>query len=115
MRLFKTKISIIMPAYNEGYHIYDNLKETHRAVKKSKCDFEIVLVDDGSKDNTYTEAKRGGDDFGNIIPVKLPYNCGKGSALKGGFKHVTGSFVVFLDADLDLHPHQIYQMFRVMR
>ncbi|MBI5892567.1 MAG: glycosyltransferase family 2 protein [Deltaproteobacteria bacterium] len=115
MRLFKTKISAILPAYNEGHHIYDNLLETHRVLKKSHCDFEIMVVDDGSKDNTYTEAVRVAKNVGSIIPIKLPYNCGKGSALKNGFKHVTGSFVVFLDADLDLHPHQIYQMFRVMR
>lgn len=104
-----------MPAYNEGYHIYDNLKETHRAIKRTKCDFEIVLVDDGSKDNTHAEAVRGAQDFGNIIPVKLCNNGGKGNALKQGFMHTTGDFVIFLDADLDLHPEQIYQMFRVMR
>lgn len=115
MRLFKTKISVIMPAYNEGHHIYDNLRETHKALKKSHCAFEIILVDDGSKDNTYSEVRRSSTNFGNIIPVKVFHNCGKGHALKEGFQHVTGDFIIFLDADLDLHPEQVYQMFRVMR
>lgn len=115
MALLKFKLSTIMPAFNEGHHIYENLRETHRALKRSRCDFEIILVDDGSKDNTYAEAARGAQDFGNIIPVKLLNNGGKGNALKEGFRHAAGDFVIFLDADLDLHPGQIYQMFKVMK
>lgn len=115
MALLRFKLSAIMPAYNEGHHIYNNLRETHRALKRSHCDFEILLIDDGSKDNTYTEALRAANDFRGIIPVKLPANCGKGNALKQGFQYATGDFIIFLDADLDLHPEQIYQMFRVMR
>jgi len=62
MLLFKEKISIIMPAYNEGAHIYQNLKETHSVFKKAKIRFEIVLVNDGSNDNTYGESRRAAAD-----------------------------------------------------
>lgn len=115
MRLLKNKISIIMPAYNEGRHISENLAETHSVLKKSKCSFEIIMIDDGSKDNTFTEGKRTADCLGNIIPVKIGRNGGKGNALKEGFKHATGDFVVFLDSDLDLHPLQLHRMFKLMR
>lgn len=115
MRLFKDKISIIMPAYNEGSHIYQNLKETYRVFKRAKINFEIILVSDGSSDNTYREAKRAAVDFSNIIAVNLSSNDGKGNALKEGFRYSTGDFIVFLDADLDLHPEQLHYMLRVMR
>ncbi len=104
-----------MPAYNEGHHIYDNLKETHQIFSSTKCRFEIILVDDGSKDNTYSEARRAAADFGNITAVNINANNGKGFALREGFKHVDGDLVIFLDADLDLHPQQIRYMLRVMR
>lgn len=115
MRLFKTKISVIMPAYNEGQHIYENLMETYKVLKKTKCDFEVILVDDGSGDNTYEEARKANADYGNIISHKVCRNCGKGNALKEGFHLATGNFVIFLDADLDLHPKQVYQLFKIMR
>ncbi|MBI1910799.1 MAG: glycosyltransferase family 2 protein [Deltaproteobacteria bacterium] len=115
MRTFKGKISVIMPAYNEGHHIYANLRETFSVFNKSKCRFEIIPVDDGSSDNTYSEAGRAAADFGKIIPVRIPVNCGKGNALREGFKQASGDFVIFLDADLDLHPKQVYYMLGRMR
>lgn len=115
MRLFKDKISIIMPAYNEGAHIYQNLKETHRVFKKAKIRFEIILVNDGSSDNTYREARRAAANFPNIVSINIASNGGKGNALKEGFNYTTGDFIVFLDADLDLHPEQLHYMLRVMR
>lgn len=104
-----------MPAYNEGHHIYDNLKETSRVFRRSKRNFEIILVDDGSADNTYEEARRAANELGNIIPVDVKPNGGKGNALKEGFKRATGDYVIFLDADLDLNPEQVRYMFRLMR
>lgn len=115
MRTFKGKLSVLMPAHNEGHHIYDNLKETHRVFSRSRRRFEIILIDDGSTDNTCSEARRAAADFGCIVPVGINPNHGKGNALREGFKHVTGDIVIFLDADLDLHPEQIPYLLRVMR
>jgi glycosyltransferase involved in cell wall biosynthesis len=115
MRLFKDKISIIMPAYNEGVHIYQNLRETHSVLKKTKVRFEIILVNDGSSDNTYSEARRAAADFPNIVAINIISNGGKGNALKEGFSYTTGDYIVFLDADLDLHPEQLHYMLRIMR
>ncbi|HBG47733.1 MAG TPA: UDP-glucose:dolichyl-phosphate glucosyltransferase [Deltaproteobacteria bacterium] len=115
MRVFRGKISVIMPAYNEGHHIYENLKETHSVFSRTGRDFELVLVDDGSADSTFFQARRAALEFGNIIPVRIAVNMGKGSALKEGFKHAQGDYVIFLDADLDLHPLQIKGLLRAMR
>ncbi len=115
MRFFKGKLSVIMPAYNEGHHIYKNLKETHGVLKRSRCGFEVILVDDGSGDNTYSEALSAARDLGCTIPVNIAKNSGKGNALKEGFARATGDYVVFLDADLDLHPAQLTRVFKIMR
>ncbi|GMR04829.1 MAG: glycosyltransferase family 2 protein [Thermodesulfobacteriota bacterium] len=115
MKLFKGKISVIMPAYNEGHHIYQNIKETHRVFKKSKCGFEVILVDDGSVDDTYAEAEKAARDLSGTIPVNIARNRGKGNALKEGFLRSTGDLILFLDADLDLHPEQLSSVFRIMR
>jgi glycosyltransferase involved in cell wall biosynthesis len=115
MDLFKGKISVIMPAYNESGHIFTNVRETCRVFGKAKCDFEIIVVDDGSTDDTYSEARRAADELDSVKVVHYPHNNGKGNALKEGFRSATGDYVVFLDSDLDLHPAQLHGLFRVMR
>lgn len=115
MELYKGKISVIMPAYNESGHIYKNIMETCGVFEKTKRYFEIIVVDDGSTDSTYIEAKKAECTAENVKVVHYSKNNGKGNALKEGFKHATGDYVVFLDSDLDLHPSQLHRLFRVMR
>jgi len=47
------RVSVIMPAYNESSHIIGSIKETMRTFNEFGCDYEIVVIDDGSKDDTY--------------------------------------------------------------
>ncbi len=115
MELFRGKISVIMPAYNESEHIYNSVVETHRVFKRTKCRFEIIVVDDGSTDDTYAEAMRAAAALDSVKVVHYGANNGKGNAVKEGFRHVTGDYVVFLDSDLDLHPSQLHRLFKTMR
>ncbi len=115
MKEYKGKISVIMPAHNEGYHIYQNLKETQEVFEKAGCDYEIVLVNDGSSDNTSLEALKAANESSRIKLVEIKENHGKGHALKEGFNHVTGDVTIFLDADLDIHPNQLQILFNIMR
>lgn len=112
---FNGLISVLMPAHNEGKHIFNNLEEAVKVFKKARCNFEIVLVDDGSSDNTLIEAKKAARKHREIIVVKNPDNNGKGNAIKKGFGYAKGDFVVFLDSDLDLHPEQLHTLFKIMR
>ncbi len=100
-------VTVIMPAFNEGGHIYDNISTTRRVLVEAGIEAEIVVVDDGSTDGTLSEIERAAADFGNVVPARNPYNMGKGMALRTGFDYSSGDIVVFLDADLDLHPSQI--------
>lgn len=111
---FLGRISIIMPAYNEGALVFAGIKETVKVLKQANCDYEIIVVDDGSQDNTHQEALRAQTEFKHVKVVKAPRNGGKGQAIIEGSKHVTGDIVTFLDADLDLHPEQINVLFDFM-
>lgn len=101
------KLSIVMPAYNEADCIYNNLMETVNCARKFVREVEVILVDDGSGDGTYTEAKRAEAASGDIFVLQCSTNMGKGYALKLGTEQATGDWIAFLDADLDLRPQQL--------
>lgn len=110
------KISIIMPAYNEAGRIAHSIGETARTFKEYGCPWELIIIDDGSSDDTYVRAMGEAVKYPhNLIVRKNPFNRGKGRSLKKAFHYVTGEYVVFLDADLDLHPLQIRALFDIMQ
>lgn len=108
------KISIIMPAYNEEVHIYENILETKKVFDEDGIPYEIIVSDDGSKDKTFERAQKAEKEFPNVFAVQNPVNLGKGQALREGFAKATGDYVVFLDSDLDLHPSQINLLFDIL-
>ena len=108
------KISVLMPAYEEGAGIYENLGETLKFLQQSSREFEIIVIDDGSSDDTYEEAARFAAGNPCIKLLKNRANLGKGGALREGFDLCEGEFVVFIDADLDLHPSQLHLFFEYM-
>ena len=106
-------LSVIMPAHNEARCIFASVQETARALEGTE--YEIIVVDDGSADNTRAEALRAAEANGHVKVVTYNENFGKGYALKYGFGHTTGELVAFLDADMDLHPCQIWTLYDVMQ
>ncbi|HHQ2324142.1 glycosyltransferase family 2 protein [Providencia rettgeri] len=87
------KFSVIIPLYNKEFYI----KKTIQSVlSQSFQDFEIIIVDDGSTDNSVDEARKIIDSRISIIKQK---NNGVSSARNNGIKHATGDFLIFLDAD----------------
>lgn len=115
MKNLKGKVSIIIPAYNEAGSIAENIEETVRVFDEFGCKYEIIVVDDGSRDDTYNQALKAAGRHGNIIVKQIKHNRGKGRALKVGFRMCSGDYVVFLDADMELHPAQIQTFFDIMR
>jgi glycosyltransferase involved in cell wall biosynthesis len=109
------KVSVIIPAYNEGAVITDSLVETIRTFDEFGCDYEIVVIDDGSKDNTLAKALEVAQRCDRIKVKRNLVNYGKGRALKKAFRYTTGDYIVFLDADLDLHPAQAQTLFDILR
>lgn len=115
MRFLNETISVIIPAHNEGRHIFNNIEETVKTFEEFGCNYEIIAVDDGSQDNTYDEMKRAANTFPNITVVQNRENYGKGRAVKKGFRYTKGGYVVLLDSDMDLHPVQVQTFFDIMR
>lgn len=105
-----------MPAYNEANRIAHSIEETTKAFTDFGCELELIVLDDGSTDDTFEVALNAASRHAaHIIVKKNSYNMGKGRAIKRALHFVTGEYVVFLDADMDLHPLQIQTLFDIMR
>lgn len=108
------KISIILPAFNEEIRLAHSVKETIKTFEDFKVPYEIIVIDDGSTDNTLDVAKNLSAQNKQVIVRQNRENRGKGRALKQGFRGASGDYVVFLDSDLELHPSQISTFFDIM-
>ena len=116
MNTIKEKISIVMPAYNEASRIVSSIEETAKTFNEFGCDWELLVMDDGSTDDTYQKACELIEKYPQqLIVKKNPFNLGKGRAIKKALHYLSGDYVVFLDADMDLHPVQVQTLFDIMR
>jgi glycosyltransferase involved in cell wall biosynthesis len=107
-------LSVVMPLHNEGARITPNVEQT-MAVLRMLGPFELILVNDGSSDNSADEIARLAEKFsGEVVSLDIPHS-GKGEALRRGAHAAHGEFVVFIDADLDLPPEQILFFVAIQR
>ncbi len=108
----KYQISIVIPAYQESERIGDSLRQILLFLEKEKLDAEVVVVDDGSKDNTTSVAKLACAEFPNIPTQCIRYeeNRGKGFAVKTGLLATSGEIAVFSDADLSTPIEELYKL-----
>ncbi|RZA00996.1 MAG: glycosyltransferase [Sphingobacteriaceae bacterium] len=106
----KKKLSIIIPALNEENNIDFLIAEVFRFMKETAYDFELIFVDDGSKDKTLEQIKMQAGIHANIFFIELSKNFGKDYALKAGIDRATGDAIITMDADLQHPPHLLPQM-----
>ena len=104
------KISIIVPCFNEEKSLPLFYKEIVKVLKKLNYIYELILVDDGSKDKTLDEAKKICKKDKNVFYITFSRNFGKEAAMLAGLKHATGDYVGFIDADLQHPPILLKQM-----
>lgn len=91
-------LSIIIPTYNEESSIGDTIKDVAESVTQFCSDYEIIVADDGSNDNTAVEVKK----INEIYPVHFlvhSINTGKGAAVKRGVGAASKEYILFMDAD----------------
>ena len=101
------KYSIVVPFHNEEDNVttlYDRLKAVMEHVGES---FELVFVDDGSRDRTYRLLEEIAAVDSRVLVIKLRRNFGQTSALAAGFDHAQGEFILAMDGDLQHSPDEI--------
>ena len=110
------KISIIVPCYNEEEalpHLYDALKNLMSTM--SDQEFEIILVNDGSKDKTIQLMRKYSEMDLRVRFVSFSRNFGKEAAIFAGLKAATGDYVSLMDADLQDPPHLLDEMYTFLK
>ena len=106
--------SCIVPCFNEEEVIpiyYEEMQKV-RKQEEGKIDFEIIFIDDGSKDKTLEVIKKLSEQDECIHYVSFSRNFGKEAAMYAGFEHAKGEYVVTMDVDLQDPPHLIPEMIR---
>ena len=107
-------ISVVIPTYNESGHIRRCLLETAAAIAEITPHYEILIVDDGSSDDTLAQARAIAGEMTGVRVETTTTNQGKGSALIRGAQVARGDLVLFQDADLEVHPRQLGLLLRTM-
>ncbi|HUP85255.1 MAG TPA: glycosyltransferase [Acidimicrobiales bacterium] len=96
-------VSVITPAYREGARIFESLSLLRSSLDGLALRNEIILVSDGSDDQTVDEASRHAD----VRVLHYPEQRGKGYAIRHGITHAKGDVIAFIDSDMELHPDGI--------
>jgi dolichyl-phosphate beta-glucosyltransferase len=107
--------SLVIPAYNESTRIRPTLDEILRYIKEHQWDAEILIVDDGSRDDTARIVR----EYGSVHPlvqlVQNPGNRGKGFSVRNGMLHARGEICLFSDADLSSPMAEAEKLFAAVR
>ena len=106
-------LTVIMPVYNEGEYIYQNVCRVRQVLTEAGVEHQYLLVDDGSKDNTLAELSRLAEDYPEVSYISLSRNFGKEAALCAALEHAAGDGVVVMDSDLQHPPEYIPEMVRL--
>jgi glycosyltransferase involved in cell wall biosynthesis len=111
---YTTDISIVIPLFNEE----ESLKELHswiqNVVLNHNFSYEIIFIDDGSKDRSWKIVEELKSLDPNVRGIKFQRNYGKSAALQKGFEAVNGRVVITMDADLQDSPDEIPELYRMI-
>ena len=108
-------VDLVVPCYNEEEGLAVFVKETTKVIENIKgYRFTFILVNDGSKDNTYGVMKKLAKEYKNIKYISFSRNFGKESAMYAGLKSSTADYVVVMDADLQHPPKMLVDMCKAM-
>ncbi|MDA7488366.1 glycosyltransferase family 2 protein [Candidatus Pelagibacter ubique] len=103
-------ISIIVPCFNEQHIISDFIAEINKVIHKIDSEFEIIIIDNNSTDETWNCIKSANDKFSKFKFIKLSNYFGKEAAILAGLDHATGDAAIIMDPDLEDPPELIEKM-----
>ena len=102
-----TELSIIIPVFNEEESILELAEEISGVMKELSAEYELIFIDDGSRDSSYDKIKSLADKDSRINGVRFRRNYGKAAALSEGFRISNGKMIVTMDSDLQDNPAEI--------
>ena len=108
-------LSIVISLYNEEESLRELVAWIDRALAPHHYEYEIILVDDGSRDNSWKIVEELSQEYSQIRGISFRRNYGKSAALYCGFEAARGDIVVTMDADLQDSPEEIPEMMRMIR
>lgn len=108
-------ISMVIPVYEEEQLIYNNVMVIKNILEENNYKYEFIIIDDGSKDNTFSELKRLSLEIPSLIAIKFSKNFGKEAALCAGLNKVSGDIAIVMDADLQHPPKIIPKMVKLWK
>jgi len=105
-----TFLSVIIPAYNEEARIKNTLEKIHSYLKNQDYTYEIIIVNDGSTDNTWALVNEIAQKIKEVRILKNEKNRGKGFTIKKGFLNAKGKYLLFTDADLSTPIEEVEKL-----
>jgi glycosyltransferase involved in cell wall biosynthesis len=106
----RKKVSVVVPSFNEEGNIEILAMRLINVLKKLRCDYEVIFVDDGSSDGTLERLKNINDLDGNLYYLELSRNFGHQNALKAGYDYADGDCIISMDSDMQ-HPPEMIEQF----
>lgn len=104
-------LSIIIPCYNEEQNVTLVYNECLKVFGKEKVNVQYIMINDGSKDNTFAEIKKIANNNLNVIALSFSRNFGKEAAIYSGLNKADGKYVAIMDADLQQDPKYVLKMY----
>ncbi|MFA6946136.1 MAG: glycosyltransferase family 2 protein, partial [Pedobacter sp.] len=105
-------ISVVVPLYNEAESLPELVGWIDRVMTKNGFSHELILVDDGSNDESWEIIEKLKGQYPSIVGIKFRRNYGKSAALNVGFEASQGNVIITMDADLQDSPDEIPELYR---
>ena len=106
-------LSVVLPAYNEELMIAKTCSVLKQVLTDAEIAYELVLVNDGSRDRTWEEIEKAGKKDPHIMGIHFSRNFGKEAAVFAGLAQATGDAVAVMDCDLQHPPQALVEMYRL--
>lgn len=107
------EISLVIPVYQEGSHLDNTLTIINDVLVSLEKDYEIILIDDGSTDDTWSVIMKVIDRYPTMHALRFSRNFGKEAAISAGLESAKGDIIIVMDADLQHPPKLIKEMLRL--
>ena len=105
------KLSVVVPCYNEKDSLEEFYDSLTKKIKEEKISYELVMVDDGSVDDTLVKLTELSNKDKNVKVISFSRNFGKESAMLAGLEYAKGDYIAIMDADLQHTPEVLFNMY----